>query len=395
MTTVMNSVTQTESGSEVAATESAIVLATLRLGHKFAMGEITADDLARQISELTSTVPTEENSHVSASPDDASVQSQPVAASSEVTAKRPEKFKRRNPDLTLAEYIIQYRQEYKGRDPSRLSQLDFWEEKLGSTLLVDLDDDEIAHILDDLASEHGRAWRGTDADGCAIFKKRPTKRSPATINRYLATISAICTFAIKTRACPKDWFNPCSRISSRTENNHIIRYLSQTEQSALLKAARDSKWERLYLLVLMALKTGARRSELLNLRWKDIHWDQKVAHLKQTKNGEERMLILLDDVIKELRLHEDKADKLIFPSTRTPSQPMAFNVRWEEALKVAGIKNFRFHDLRHTTASLLVQNGVSLFEVGAILGHKDSETTKRYAHLATDQSAKNLRRVFG
>lgn len=367
MTTEKSSVTR----SEVAATELEILA-------RFKAGEIAANTVA----ELLRGSPVPETVRPEASP-------------ASVSSLRPEKFRRRNPDLRLTEYIEQYRSEYAGRDPSRLSQLDFWDQKLGNALLTELDDDEIANILDDLASENGKAWRGTDADGAAIFKRRSGKRSPATVNRYLATISAICSFAIKIRSCPKNWNNPCSRVSARPENNQRVRYLTMAEQQRLLTAAKAQKWERMHLLVLMALKTGARRSELLNLRWRDIVWERKTAHLLETKNGDERMLVLLDDVIAELRRFEGAPAGLIFPSKRTPSQPMSFQTIWEKCLKEAGIKDFRFHDVRHTTASMLIQNGVSLFETGAILGHKDSKVTQRYAHLSTDQSAANLRRVFG
>ena len=309
---------------------------------------------------------------------------------------RPEKFRFRNSDLTLSEYISQYRQEYQGRDPSRENHLKFWDDHLGQVKLADLDDDDIARALDDLANENGRAWRGKDADGKAIIKLKPTKRSPATVNRYRATLSAVCSWAIKTvRSCPKSWGNPCSRVSSKPENNLRVRYLTPTEQQKLLDAAKKENWERMYLLVLMALKTGARRSELTGLRWRDIDWERQTAHLLETKNGEQRYLPLLTDVIKELKLHRDKPETLIFASRRTPSQPMAFETIWQRCLKNAGIQNFKFHDLRHTTASMLIQNGVSLFETGAILGHKDPKITQRYAHLSTDKNHENLRRVFG
>ncbi len=369
MTTESTSVTCDGNRPEVAATGQT---ADLELLERFRAGLITPEELANALRGPASTPETTSGPSL-----------------------RPEKFRRRNPDLTLSEYIKEYRAEYQGRDPSRLMQLGFWDDRLGSQRLDELDDDEIAQALDELASQNGRAWRGKDADGNPIFKSRPKRRSNATVNRYLATISAVCSFAVKIRSCPKNWGNPCSRVSSRPENNQRVRFLTPAEQERLLAAAKRQSWERMFLLVLLALKTGARRSELTNLRWRDIDWERKTAHLRETKNGSERYLIILDDGIAELRLHQDKPDALIFPSRRIPSQPMAFETIWKQTLKDAGIRDFRFHDLRHTTASMLIQNGVSLFETGAILGHKDSKVTQRYAHLSTDQSAANLRRVFG
>jgi site-specific recombinase XerD len=90
-----------------------------------------------------------------------------------------------------------------------------------------------------------------------------------------------------------------------------------------------------------------------------------------------------------------KSKGLIFASEKKSSQAMEFRKHWLKALKAAEIEDFRFHDLRHTTASYLVMNGATLYEVGEVLGHKNLETTKRYAHLSTKHKQALTDRVLG
>ncbi len=86
---------------------------------------------------------------------------------------------------------------------------------------------------------------------------------------------------------------------------------------------------------------------------------------------------------------------LVFASTRTPGQPYSIEPRWQEALHKAEIKAFRFHDLRHSCASYLAQNGATLLEIGDLLGHRQVSMTKRYSHLAAGHRSALVNRVLG
>jgi integrase len=104
---------------------------------------------------------------------------------------------------------------------------------------------------------------------------------------------------------------------------------------------------------------------------------------------------LTNDVVTELNTFSDKETEFIFNSELKPDRPMCFTKQWKKALKLAEIDDFRFHDLRHTCASYLAQNGASLLEIAEVLNHKQIQVTKRYAHLCIDHKAKLINRVMG
>jgi integrase len=88
-------------------------------------------------------------------------------------------------------------------------------------------------------------------------------------------------------------------------------------------------------------------------------------------------------IIDELKKHREIGNSLLFPSTIDPNQPFDYRKKWVKCLKVANIKNFRWHDLRHDTASTLARDGRTLKEIAEILGHKSLASTDRYTHLST------------
>jgi integrase len=127
--------------------------------------------------------------------------------------------------------------------------------------------------------------------------------------------------------------------------------------------------------------TGVRRGEALGLTWERIDWARGVVLLTETKNGRAREVQLSANADAALaRRWTPGATGLVFGSRNWNS----FRQAWVAAVKAAGIAKFRFHDLRHTTASWLVQQGRSLREVKELLGHSDIHITMRYAHLAPD-----------
>jgi integrase len=169
----------------------------------------------------------------------------------------------------------------------------------------------------------------------------------------------------------------------------------------LLIACKEVEWKRLYLLVLMAVTTGARQGELLNLRWKYIDLKKGIAHLPDTKNGKPRDLSLTDRVIAELVEIRGIGDALVFPSEKKPEKPFEFKKHWIKALIASGIEigegkyKVVFHSLRHTAASYLVMNGISSLEVAGIMGHKSLQTTLRYTHTDNESKKKVIDLVMG
>lgn len=224
-------------------------------------------------------------------------------------------------------------------------------------------------------------------------------KAPATLNRYKATFSAVYRYG-KQR--DKVQVNPARDVSQHRVNNGVIRYLTPVEERRLrnvLHAAVDAcgpqnerrkkrLLHRIYELDI-ALGTGMRKGEQYGLRWRDVDFEQKVILLRDTKNKSSRTVPMIDDVINAFtelkKLSLERKDRA---SDRPNSSPddVVFGIGdnkkwWEAALKKAKIRDFRWHDLRHTFCSRLAQAGVSLKVIQEAAGHKTIGMSARYAHM--------------
>jgi integrase len=302
----------------------------------------------------------------------------------------------RDGGILLSDLIDRYALAYTGRDTSRSHRLRFWQAKIGHLRLDEVTDDHIFHAVEELAQNRGRYYAGIDADGRPIFRKKKTTYSPATLNRFVTCASAVFAWAIRQRVAPREFENPCRRVPLRTENNAVVRFLSDDERERLLVACRASKWPMLYCAVLFSLVTGCRKGELQRLRWADINLVEGIAHLEVTKNGDQRTLVLTPTLVEELRGRVGAAGCLVFKSQRRPDKPYNFDASvWPTALRAARITKFRWHDLRHSCASMMAMSGCSLVEIGDTLGHRSLAMSRRYSHLAVSHRRKVTDRVFG
>jgi integrase len=291
--------------------------------------------------------------------------------------------------MTLSELIRLYIHNNPKQDKSGISNLNWWKREYGEMKLAEIDRTVVRAALNRLKEEDA-----THGNGEGKRKSRGHKRSHSTVNRYKSALSTIFEYGREHYDLPD---NPCRQVKSFPEGKGRVRFLSDAERKALLNVCRESEWPRLYLMVLMAITTGARQGELLRLRWRDIRFKEKRAYVVRTKNGEPRVLPLVSSVIEELKALPRPLDsgELIFPSGREPGKPFEFRKHWVEARDTAKLQNFRFHDLRHTCASYLAQNGATLLEIADVLGHKQLEVTKRYAHLCVDHKQKLVDRLLG
>lgn len=204
------------------------------------------------------------------------------------------------------------------------------------------------------------------------------KRKPATVNREIAVLSKAFSLAFKEW----EWVlnNPVAKISREKENNLIDRWLTYEEEKALL--AKSPEWLR--EIFIFALNTGMRKGEILSLAWKDVDLFRKVLIVRETKNKTPRT-IPLNKAVMELLKQKAKVRQLqihfVFHS-QANSRLMERNLSraFYRALELSEVKDFRFHDLRHTFATRLAQNGIDLYKISKLLGHKDITTTQRYAH---------------
>jgi integrase len=290
---------------------------------------------------------------------------------------------------TLSEAIERYNRERlpKLKDAKKRSRLlDWWGNEIGAYLLADLSPARIVEMRDKLATTP-KASKRKDL----VPELSNEYRSPASINRYLSALSPVFT------ACVKEWqwleSNPMEKVSKGKESRGRVRFLSDVERKLLLEACEQAKeTPELKIIVLLAITTGARRSEISGLYWKQVDLTRRVIVLEDTKNGERRALPLAGPALSTLREWYDRrtlctSDALVFPGRLNSSKPLDFERAWRTALKRAELEDFRFHDLRHSTASYLAMNGASLAEIAEVLGHKTLQMVKRYSHLSHEHTA--------
>jgi integrase len=184
--------------------------------------------------------------------------------------------------------------------------------------------------------------------------------------------------------------NPARDIRHRKESNNRVRFLSRGENgeyARLAKVVREKHPEHIAEFI-FAPNTGLRLSSQYGVTYGMIDWTRNVLDIPRTKNDEPVHIPLNSDVLAALRLLPSWQERKgpIFRNQRHPEKPVLSNDHWfKPALKAAGISDFTWHDLRHTFASWLVQDGVPLDRVSKLLGHKSLTMTMRYAHLAPNQ----------
>ena len=168
--------------------------------------------------------------------------------------------------------------------------------------------------------------------------------------------------------------------------------LSDTERSRILEASLKDKNPDIYLIIVLALSTGARRMEIWSLVWTNIDLERGMIILHETKNDDRRSLPLQShahELMQERYKIRRTDTDLVFPSSKNPFVPFDFRVPFQRVIQNAFIEDFRFHDLRHSAASYLAMSGATLSEIAAVLGHKTLSMVKRYSHI-TDQHTSNV-----
>ena len=179
-------------------------------------------------------------------------------------------------------------------------------------------------------------------------------------------------------------------IKKLATGDYTQRFLSEGEIDSLLKACRASSNPFLYLFVQLLLLTGARKGEARLLRWRDVDTDKRIWTVPRSKNGRSRRIVLSTAALAVLDATREQAERLYLPTTaecyvftnpQTRTAYHSFYAAWFAARALADLNDVRIHDLRHTYASMLINKGVSLYEVQTLLGHSSMQMTQRYAHL--------------
>lgn len=199
----------------------------------------------------------------------------------------------------------------------------------------------------------------------------------STVIKELGELRAVLNWAMKTRRITH---NPFYGFRLPKEEEHRRRILSEDEMKSLLTALENPDFERIRLIILIALFCGMRRGEITNLEWADIHFDRGLIRLTRTKTKEPRD-VPFNDVIEQeiLRLRDKSESKYLFPSPESLDKPVVdIKKIFLRLLRTAGIENFRFHDLRHTCATNMLANEANIRYVQLILGHASILTTQKY-----------------
>lgn len=325
-------------------------------------------------------------------------QATPGATSHNIT-QRLKALSVRPAALTVQQVIDRYMAQYAGQDPTRTQRLNAWLTMIGEFTLEQVDSDLIHVCRSELQTTPPLVFVGLDHLGQQIFKRKrgALQKSTATVNRYMQAIAAVFTWVIEQRLSPKDWVHPCRGIKCLPDAKERVRFLDSDERTRLFAAVKESEYPRLHALTLMAMKTGARRGELLALTWRDIDLVKGIAMLGKTKNGDRRTLVLLADVVEALTpFKSSDPTRYVFGSVRSKYQsPTSIDSAWRDAVARAKVKNFKFHDLRHCCASYMAQAGIPLHVIAEVLGHRKLDMTKRYAHLTTQTKASAMLSALG
>jgi integrase len=215
------------------------------------------------------------------------------------------------------------------------------------------------------------------------------KKKPATVNRLVANLKAMFVWGEGKGFVTKEVRESISKVKLLTEDNARLRYLTREEADRLISNCAD------YIkpIVIIALNTGMRKAEIMGLKWIQVDLVNRVILLDQasTKNKKRREIPLNNTVLATLKglIRNTENDRVFW------NVPKFWRKAFHGALRRSKIQDFKFHDLRHTFASWLVQAGVPLKTVQEILGHATLNMTMRYAHLAPDNRVDAVRMLDG
>ncbi|CAH7051121.1 Integrase [Vibrio chagasii] len=231
-----------------------------------------------------------------------------------------------------------------------------------------------------------------------VTEKRKLGRAPATIEYTFNRLKAALNRAVEWEFIES---HNLSSVKIAKEDNTRIRYLSESEEAALISALafreaqlcedHDShQYADFFMpLITLAMHTGMRKGEMLTLRWESVSFENRyLTILSENAKSKKKRTIPMNDTVFNM-LSQWRAQNLNedYVFVHEGKRVSFFQYPWQNLLKTAGISNFRFHDLRHHFASKLVMAGVDLNVVRELLGHADLKMTLRYAHLAPAHTA--------
>jgi integrase len=211
--------------------------------------------------------------------------------------------------------------------------------------------------------------------------------APGTVKKFLQALSGLYAMGNDL-----GWVkgSPEKDVKRPTEPRARVRYLADDELTTLLKEVRRCANPALPVIVMLALCTGARRGELLNLKWADVDFARRRVYLMQTKTDKPRAAHLIDQALASLKTYAEAVAQKTYVFESKDGRPLNISRTWQRIIKRAKLDDFHFHDLRHSAASFLAMNGVPTVQIADILGHKTLAMVGRYAHLSEDSNRQAL-----
>ena len=236
-----------------------------------------------------------------------------------------------------------------------------------------------------------------------VQHQRWTGRAASTRNHYLQCIRTLSAWGVKTRALSRPWIRPNLEIRQDADSDlrrepfaRRSRRLAADEERRLLQASSP----HLQRLILAALETGCRRSELLSLQWREVNLERRIVRLlaAKTKSKKDRELPISHRPFGLLQMgHHDPAGRAFGPDAfvfgNELGEPITtVKTAWYAATRRAGIENLRFHDLRHEAGSRFLEAGWPLSHVREMLGHANISTTDTYLNAPLKGLQESMRR---
>ena len=243
------------------------------------------------------------------------------------------------------------------------------------------DEEIVGHLVDFFKGKYPHEITPLDIEN--YKRQRREEVSPATVNRELSGLRNMYNRAIDWGMAEK---NAVKGVKFFREDEGRVRFLEKEE----IKRLYDACPAYLKPVVALAVSTGMRRGEILGLKWPDVDFRRRIITILGTR-GQKRREVPIGLGISRLLLKQKKHPDSPYIFCRQDGRRIgSFRKAFGRALGKAGIKDFTFHDLRHTFASHLVMRGVDLRTVQEIMGHSSFRTTLRYAHLAQSHKRKAM-----
>lgn len=245
----------------------------------------------------------------------------------------------------------------------------------------------------------------TDIEDFKTYMTKKLKRANATFNRYFSALKKAYNVIIDSEDLLMK--NPCRKVKKLKEDNEKTRYLTEEQEKALLQELAI----HLKPIVICALKTGLRKSNILNLRWENVDLEQGfIEVLKQENKGHKKIQIpiseKLENVFYDLILERYLAplifmangfnlkfivyNSYVFVNPQTGDNFKDIKTGFNKAVERAKIDNFTFHDLRHTVGTRLGNSGTDIRVIQELLAHSQISTTQRYMHATPENKLKAI-----